>query len=359
MKRVPLIIFGAGKVGRALVKQLLDSAGLHAERDGVAFRVAAWCDSDGALVDEKGLWPETLRAALEAKQAGTKFARTEYGSPQSDLTAIVDVAGQDRTIVVDVTATDATVPALLFAVERGYAAATANKAPLAGPQAVFDALTGSGRFRYESTVGSAVPVIEATLGLMRANDEIRSIQGALSGTLGFLFTGIQAGRPFSELVREAMARGYTEPDPRIDLGGLDVARKALILARTIGWNMELLDVKVQSLVPYDLAGLALDAFLERMVELDEDFAEQAREAAANGATMRYAAELGDGRATVGMRAVPLDSALGLLKGNDNLVAYRTRYYPDTPLVLQGRGAGVDAAAAGVHSDIVALAKASL
>ncbi len=110
---------------------------------------------------------------------------------------------------------------------------------------------------------------------------------------------------------------------------------------------------------YDLAGLALDAFLERMVELDEDFAEQAREAAANGATMRYAAELGDGRATVGMRAVPLDSALGLLKGNDNLVAYRTRYYPDTPLVLQGRGAGVDAAAAGVHSDIVALAKASL
>nr|MCU0510257.1 hypothetical protein [Anaerolineae bacterium] len=162
-----------------------------------------------------------------------------------------------------------------------------------------------------------------------------------------------------ELVREAMARGYTEPDPRIDLGGLDVARKALILARTIGWNMELLDVKVQSLVPYDLAGLALDAFLERMVELDEDFAEQAREAAANGATMRYAAELGDGRATVGMRAVPLDSALGLLKGNDNLVAYRTRYYPDTPLVLQGRGAGVDAAAAGVHSDIVALAKASL
>jgi homoserine dehydrogenase len=359
-----LIIFGAGKVGRALVKQLLDSAGLHAERDDIAFRVAAWCDSDGALVDEKGLWPETLRAALEAKQAGVRFARTEYGSPQSDLTAIVDVAGQDRTIVVDVTATEATVPALLFAVERGYAAATANKVPLTGPQAVFDALTRSGRFRYESTVGSAVPVIEATLGLMRANDEIRSIQGALSGTLGFLFTGLQwqaaqAGRPFSELVREAMARGYTEPDPRIDLGGLDVARKALILARTIGWTMELLDVKVQLLVPYDLAGLALEAFLERMAELDEDFAEQAREAAGNGAALRYAAELKDGRATVGMRAVPLDSALGLLKGNDNLVAYSTRYYPDTPLVLQGRGAGVDAAAAGVHADIVALAKASL
>jgi len=358
MKRVPLIIFGAGKVGRSLVKQLLDSAGLHAERDGVAFRIAAWCDSDGAIVDEKGLWPETLRAALEAKQDGARFARTEYGSPQSDLTAIVDVAGQDETIVVDVTATEATVPALQFAIGRGYAAVTANKVPLTGPQAVFDMLTRSGRFRYESTVGSAVPVIEATLGLMRANDEIRSIQGALSGTLGFLFTGLQAGRPFSELVREAMVRGYTEPDPRIDLGGLDVARKALILARTIGWRMELLDVKVQPLAPYDLAGLPLGTFLERMGELDEDFAEQAREAAANGATLRYAAELKGGRATVGIQAAALDSALGLLRGNDNLVAYRTRYYPDTPLVLQGRGAGVDAAAAGVHADIVALAKGS-
>jgi homoserine dehydrogenase len=355
MKRVPLIIFGAGKVGRALVRQLLDSSGLHAQRDGITFRIAAWCDSDGALVDEKGLWPETLRAAMDAKQAGTPFARTEFGSPQRDLTAIVDVAGQDGTIVVDVTATDATVPALQFAIGRGYAAATANKVPLTGPQAVFDSLARSGRFRYESTVGSAVPVIEATLGLMRANDEILSIEGALSGTLGFLFTGLQGGRGFSELVREAMARGYTEPDPRIDLGGLDVARKALILARTIGWNAELLDVKVQSLVPYDLGGLPLAEFLERMPELDEDFAEQAQDAARSGATLRYAAELKDGRATVGVRAAPLDSALGQLRGNDNLVAYRTRYYPDTPLVLQGRGAGVDAAAAGVHSDLVALA----
>ena len=137
--------------------------------------------------------------------------------------------------------------------------------------------------------------------------------------------------------------------------GLTWRARRSFSARTIGWNLELLDVKVQTLVPYDLAGLPLADFLERLSELDDDFAEQAREAAATGATLRYAAELKDGRATVGVRAAGLDSALGLLRGNDNLVAYHTRYYPDTPLVLQGRGAGVDAAAAGVHSDIVALA----
>lgn len=359
MKRIPLIIFGAGKVGRALVRQLINSTGLHAERDGLALSIAAWCDRDGALVDEKGLWPDVLRTVSAAKQAGDSFTNTEYGSPQQDLSAIVDLVGQDRTIVVDVTATDATVPALLLAIQRGYGAVTANKLPLTGPQAVFNALAGSRRFRYESTVGSAVPIIEATLGLTRADDVIAHIEGALSGTLGFLFTGlqegpIQAGRPFSELVREAMARGYTEPDPRIDLGGLDVARKALILARTIGWRMELLGVNVQSLVPPALGGLPVSDFLARLTELDAEFAEQAQEAAAQGATLRYAASLEDGHAAVGVRAVPLDSPLGLLRGNDNLVAFHTRYYPDTPLVLQGRGAGVEAAAAGVHSDIVAL-----
>ena len=122
MKRVPLIIFGAGKVGRALVRQLLEAAALHAERDGLTFRIVAWCDSDGALVDEKGLWPETLRAAMEAKQAGTPFARTEFGSPQrgSHLQSSTSRARTAR-IVVDVTATDATVPALEFALGRGYA----------------------------------------------------------------------------------------------------------------------------------------------------------------------------------------------------------------------------------------------
>lgn len=355
MKRVPLIIFGVGNVGRALVRQLTEASQLHAERDGLRFPIVAWCDSDGAAVDEDGLSVADLQAIADAKKAGEPFPLSQP-SYEPDLSAIVEVAGSAGCIVADVTASPATVPALQFALRSCYRAATANKIPLVGPQAVFDDLAGSKRFRYETTVGSAVPVIEATLGLVRAADKVESVQGALSGTLGFLCTGLQAGRPFSGLVAQAMQAGYTEPDPRIDLGGMDVARKALIVARTLGWKLELSDIQVAGLLPAEYANLSLGDCLAHLPELDAGLAAQVAEAAARGQVLRYIAEIKDGRAAVGMRAVPADSALGQLKGNDNLVAFRTRYYPDTPLVLQGRGAGVEAAAAGVHADIVALAQ---
>jgi len=356
MQRTPLIIFGAGKVGRELVDQLLDAAPLHAERDGLELPVVAWCDRHGAVVDDDGLSPETLRAVSTAKAAGTPLAEAPQGYRQDDLQAIVDVAGTDDCIVVDVTASDATVPALELALQRGYSVATANKLPLAGAQDVFDRLVGSGRFRYESTVGSAVPVIETIWALLRAADRVQAVRGVLSGTLGFLCSGLQSGQPFSALIQGAMSRGYTEPDPRIDLGGQDVARKALIMARTLGWRLELAAVEITPLLPPDYAELSLEEFLARAAELDAGFATQVEAAASERKVLRYVAGLAEGRVTVGLQAVPSDTALGHLRGSDNLIAFHTRNYPDEPLVLQGRGAGVDAAAAGVHADIVALGK---
>jgi homoserine dehydrogenase len=152
-----------------------------------------------------------------------------------------------------------------------------------------------------------------------------------------------------------MRRGYTEPDPRVDLSGQDVARKALILARTLGWRLELSDVQVTSMVSPELAGLSLADFLAHLPQVDERFAAQVTSASAEGHVLRYIAELVDGQISVGLRPVALESALGRLRGNDNLVAFYTQYYPEEPLVLQGRGAGVEAAAAGVHADLVAIA----
>jgi homoserine dehydrogenase len=355
VKRVPLLILGAGKVGRALVFQLVEAAPLHAHRDGLVVSVVAWCDKSGAVIDDDGLEPEILREIAQAMVAGRSLAEFPQGYRQDDLAAIVDVAGTDGCVVVDVTASDATVPALDLALSRGYSAVTANKVPLIGDQDRFDRWVGSRRFRYESTVGSAVPVIETARALRRAADRVDVVQGALSGTLGFLCTGLQASVPLSALVQEAMHRGYTEPDPRIDLSGQDVARKALILARTLDWKLEFRDVALTSMVPPALADLPLADFLSRLPELDAEFRQQAGAAAAAGCTLRYIAELRDGQATVGLQSVPIESPLGRLQGNDNLVAFNTRYYPDNPLVLQGRGAGVDAAAAGVHADLVAVA----
>jgi homoserine dehydrogenase len=355
MKKAPLVIFGAGKVGCALVRQLTEAAPLHYTRDGLLFSVVAWCDSTGAALDERGLSIESLAAIEAEKTRGVPLAETAYGYAQSDLQAVVDVAGTDGCIVVDLTASDATAGALEYALRCGYQVVMANKLPLAASQATFDRLVAGGRTRYESTVGSAVPIIATARAIMRAADRVDAVRGALSGTLGFLCTGLEGGRTFSGLMLEAMQRGYTEPDPRVDLGGQDVARKALILARTLGWRLEMADVTLAALVGQETGALPLSDFLAGLPDLDASFADQVRRAVLDGKVLRYVAELRAGQVSVGLQAVSQDSALGRLRGNDNLVAFSTRCYPDEPLILQGRGAGVDAAAAGVHADLVALA----
>ena len=140
MKHIPLIIFGAGSVGRALVRQLIAATPEHARREGLAFDIVAWCDSNGAVLDESGIPAGTLTALDAAKASGVTLAETEWGSPQGDLRGVLDVAGTDGCIVVDVTASRDTIPALELALERGYGLALANKVPLAGDQALFDRL---------------------------------------------------------------------------------------------------------------------------------------------------------------------------------------------------------------------------
>jgi homoserine dehydrogenase len=370
MHELPVILFGVGGVGRALLQQIVTHRSLHALRYGLTLQLLAVCDRDGAALDPShGLDDELLCQIIAYKSTGGRLSNHPLGGAQGDLAGIVDIAGRAGAVVVDCTATTATIPALLFALERRYKLVIANKKPLTSDQEVYNRLTAAGvtgdddtaplrhlgRSRWETTVGAGLPVIATLNRLVSSGDEVQRITGAFSGTLGYVMTGLQAGRPFSAIVREAHRLGYTEPDPRDDLGGVDVARKALILARGLGWQLDMDAVAVQGLYPSEMDALSVDAFLDTLPSLDDHFQAQVQSAAAAGKVLRYAAQVADGVCRVGPTQVAADSPLGRLSGTDNLVEFTTHWYSPNPLVIQGRGAGVDATAAGVLSDIIELA----
>ena len=366
MESTALVILGAGKLGRVLVRQLQEAAAEHRQRHDAAYRIVAWTDSSAAFVSAGGLDYESLGRIAARKAEGSSFADQggdRFGSGAEkggqSLALLQELLSDPQSfasdlLLVDLTSTIETVPTLLGALEAGHSVATANKLPLASSQELFDRLTATPRFRFEATVASAVPVIETCLGLLRNGDRVDAFTGALSGTLGYLMTGLEDGKPFSRLVTTAMERGYTEKDPRADLGGADVARKALILARTLGRRLEFSDVGLEPLVPSTMGELSAADFVAALPSLDADFAQRVAKARAAGRALRYAAAMDEGGVAVGPVDVPKGSALGSLRGNDNLLAISSRHYPDLPLVLQGRGNGVEAAASGVHGDIVAL-----
>jgi len=210
------------------------------------------------------------------------------------------------------------------------------------------------RLRYETTVGAALPVITTTKRLVASGETIQRIVGSLSGTLGYIMTAVEEGVAFSKAVLRAKELGYTEPDPREDLSGRDVARKGLILARTLGWDIEMDDVKVQSLFPEEWASWPLADFLGELYALDDDFYSWRDAAQVRRESLRYVAQVSEGTVEVGIQFIPSDSPLGRLRGSDNLVEFYTQYYDPQPLAIQGRGAGVHATAAGVLSDIMEL-----
>ena len=369
MHELPVIVFGVGGVGRALLRQIVTSRAIHAGEFALTIAVAAVCDRDGAVIAlDNGLSDANLLDLVAHKTGGGRLADHALGGQQADLMGVVDIAGRPGTVVVDCTATDDTVPALLYALNKKYKVVLANKKPLTIAQEVYDRLTRAGathnhgrpprqlaRTRWETTCGAGLPVIVTLNRLIASGDTIQRIAGTFSGTLGYVMTGLQAGRPFSEVVREAHQLGYTEPDPRDDLGGVDVARKALILARGLGWTMDMPDVLVRGLYPTEMNALSVKDFMQALPQLDADFRDRVELAAAEGKVLRYAATIEDGRCIVGPTMVEAASPLGRLSGTDNLVEFSTRWYSPNPLVVQGRGAGADATAAGVLSDIVELA----
>lgn len=352
-RNVPVIVLGLGNVGSILLRQILDTRDVVARRKGLRLVPVALADISGVLFDPDGLPDDTLHAALHA--AGNRhLLDTLPGIRPLDMLESVVSAGA---ILADVTAATQTAPLLHTAISAGCGVVLANKNPLIGTWPTTQSLFESPLLRYECTVGAGLPVIDGLFYLLDTGDEIVRVEGCLSGTLGYLCGELERGVPYSNVVAQARALGYTEPDPRDDLSGHDVARKALILARTAGWPLEMADLSVEALYPESLAGVSIDEFLASAYTVDSVYAGRFAEAQANGHTLRYVAQVGPDGATVGLQTVPQDGPMGALSGPANYIALTTRRYNDLPMVFSGPGAGPDVTAAGVLGNMLDLAQA--
>ncbi|MHB0875613.1 MAG: homoserine dehydrogenase [Anaerolineae bacterium] len=348
MHKISVVQLGVGGVGSPLLRQYLS---LPADvRDRMP--VVALADTSAIIADESGLSGDALLEALEAKKARRRLSSLAGAVDTSALPALLaSLAG--RGIVVDATAADATAPILAAAVQAGCGVVLANKRPLAASMDQWRTMH-RGSLRYEATVGAGLPVLGTLAYLQATGDHILRIEGALSGTLGFLFSRIEAGDAFSAALRKAFEQRYTEPDPRDDLGGMDVARKALILARTIGMDVELSDIAIEPLYPSAMNALSVADFLERSAELDTAYAERRAQAARSGDVLRYLATVAPDAVSIGLRAVPAGSDFGSLRGADNLISIATERYA-SPMRIAGPGAGTEVTAAAVLADTIDLA----
>ena len=351
MKEVAVIIFGVGGVGQALVQQLVNGRSQVAARNNCRLNVVALVDSKNWLWQTTGLSDDELVQAINHKKAGQTLSATAESEP-TPLVILGRAAAEklQNVIVVDVTAVSGMEPAVDFALEQGYSLAFANKKLFAGPLATAHKYFNHPRIRHESTVGGGQPVIATLRYLLDVNDPIERIEGQLSGTLGFVNGRLDQGATLSQAITEAKAKGYTEPDPREDLSGMDVMRKVMILGRMAGWGLETADIEVETLYPAEMAGLTVAEFMAATPQLDAAMQTRVKAAARAGNVLRYVAEVEAGHGRVGLKAIPAGSPLANLK----YVSFKTKYYNDEPLLIGGKGAGVDMTAAGVLGDIIDL-----
>ncbi|MGH2531148.1 MAG: homoserine dehydrogenase [Thermomicrobiales bacterium] len=363
MQRIQLVQVGIGTVGGAVIEQVLDHREQWRHELGLNITVAGIVGTGGALVSEQtdGFDEQFLRAAVAKRRSGA--AIDEAGATLAEpLAAIERVAERGTVVVMDAAAGDAPAAIDAQALALGGGVVLSNKAPLALPvgspvgDALWAAAGPKGHLRYEATCGAGLPVISTMRALLDTGDEIMEITGTLSGTLGAIFSDVAKESPFSAAVRSAKERGYTEPDPRDDLSGLDVARKALILARTLGRQVDLSDIEVESLVPPELRDAGVDEFLARVSMLDDEIGRRAADAAAGGQTLKYVMSVQPtGPIAVGLRTVDRRTVLGALQGPENVITFRTKRYDAYPLNVTGPGAGAAVTAAGMVADMLALA----
>ncbi|MBS2018741.1 MAG: hypothetical protein JST00_38090 [Deltaproteobacteria bacterium] len=358
--RAHVLLLGKGTVGGQLLLQLASTRSSLLRDHGIDIRLAGIADRRAQVVDPTGLDPGSARSRLVE------------ATDEVDLgAALKRLAPLETPILVDCTAADDMEALYATAFRLGIHVVTANKKPLATSTEKRNALFATAResgaaLRYETTVGASLPIIETLKNLVATGDRVHAIEGSFSGTLGFLVNEVSRGEALSTALRTARSRGYTEPHPRDDLAGTDVARKALILAREIGLVLEPSDVVTTPLVPAALFEPDdVERFFAGVAAHDAKFQQTITHLREDGCELRYLATItpgGEGgtadrpRVTVGPVGVREGHPARRLRGTESFVAFHSERYRDHPLVVQGPGAGGALTASGVLADVIAIAR---
>jgi aspartokinase/homoserine dehydrogenase 1 len=343
-----VILLGCGNVGKALLKQF-QAQDVSLNADHKALHVRAIANSRKLLVGRDIIELENWQQDLE---------RNGVAWTVDNVIAIRKKLGLLNPTIIDCTSNEELADQYTKFLSSGFNVVAANKKANTKDLAYYREMRATAarhfrKFMYETNVGAGLPIIDTLQSLIRSGDELKSFGGILSGSLSMIFGLLEDGVPFSEAVEQAMKSGFTEPDPRDDLSGMDVARKLLIIAREVGLELELEDIEVEPVIE---KGFASDAdssqLIDRLKALDEGYAAKFETAKAKDSVLRYVGRIENGHCSVSVDVVPKQNPLGSIRNGENALVLHTRYYQPIPLVLRGYGAGADVTAAGVFGDLL-------
>ena len=348
---IHVFLLGAGLIGNTLLQQLHQQKDYLLNEQFININLVGLANSKKMRFDENGLDISQSKDQILAE-----------GQPSDVVGFITQMKALNlpNSIFVDCTASNIAIDHYEDILNASISIATPNKIANSGSFAQYQrlkqaALIHGVKFLYETNVGAGLPVINTLKDLQNSGDKIHKIEGVLSGTLSYIFNTFDGTISFSDVVKDAKAKGLTEPDPRDDLNGMDVARKILILAREVGWALEPDQVKVENILPQNcLSANSVDEFFVALEQANEVFQQKVQEAHNAGKKLCFIAQLDNGEAIVKLEAVDQNHPFYTLRGSDNMIAFTTERYKNQPLVIRGPGAGADVTAAGVFAEVISV-----
>ncbi len=351
-KKLNLFVIGVGNVGKAFLAQIKKQKSYLSKYHHVRLSVVAIANSKQMYFNENGISLNNWEKDLQDK--GTKMNLEKYLKE-------MDTLNLRNSIFIDNTADQKIASCYEDVLKMSISVVTPNKIACTQSIDSYISLKKTGlrykaKFLYETNVGAGLPVINTLGDLIKSGDEVHRIEAVLSGSLNFIFNNYNGEQPFASIVKQAMEEGYTEPDPRIDLSGIDVKRKILILIRESVINMEMDDIRTIGFIPEKcMKADSVSKFLSSLEEHEDHFKALYQKASKEGKKLKYVASYNKGKAETGIRMIAKDHPFYQLEGKDNIVTFNTRRYPEQPLVIKGAGAGAEVTASGIFADIMRIA----